>query len=322
MCSRGNGTIDNTNANPSAISLGSSTSTALQNFAGVIQNTGGALTVIKNGTSASFESLTGLNTYTGATVINTGTLQVNSLANGGTASVDWRLRPVRPETSSLTVHPADHREYDDQHEYLPGKPDAFGLHRPPLHAGRRTERLIPRELTATASPLLRPRTTPPLVFNGTAATGGVTGTDAIAFGTSGSKTLTLQGNSAGDNAINLVIKNNTIDSSVTNLGQDRRSWPVDSGERGEHLQRHYHDQSGYPARSGCELQCHQRGDHPGGSVGHDGFVGQQFQQRLVVGQTVTGGIAGSPTIAAILDPTHHPVEHACNRGGGHGFDFW
>ncbi len=73
----------------SAISLGATTgvSTGVTVFSGLIQDGTGVTTVIVNGTSARVQSLTGFNTYTGATIISGGsTLRVTNLANGGVAS--------------------------------------------------------------------------------------------------------------------------------------------------------------------------------------------------------------------------------------------
>ncbi len=84
----GAGLITSSSATASAISLGASgTTVASPVFSGIIQDGAGTVTVIKNGTSASVQALTGLNTYTGGTVISGGsTLLANSLANGGVAS--------------------------------------------------------------------------------------------------------------------------------------------------------------------------------------------------------------------------------------------
>src|SRR5262249_38847547 len=64
----GNGTTTNTNAA----------------FSGVLQDGAGQLNIVKAGSATL--ALTGANTYTGATVINSGTLSVNQLANIGFAS--------------------------------------------------------------------------------------------------------------------------------------------------------------------------------------------------------------------------------------------
>ena len=70
----------------SAISIGSSLSTAGGVFNGILQDGAGALTVVRNGASGSV-ALTGLNTYTGATILSGGaTLQANTLANIGLPS--------------------------------------------------------------------------------------------------------------------------------------------------------------------------------------------------------------------------------------------
>jgi autotransporter-associated beta strand protein len=85
----GSGLITSSSATPSAISLGASgTTVATPVFSGVIQDGAGVVSVIKNGTSASVQALTGLNTYTGATIISGGSiLLANSLANGAVSTM-------------------------------------------------------------------------------------------------------------------------------------------------------------------------------------------------------------------------------------------
>ncbi|MDP2323448.1 MAG: autotransporter-associated beta strand repeat-containing protein, partial [Gammaproteobacteria bacterium] len=84
----GAGTIKNSgggSGTASALLIGNgATTTAPGLFTGIIQDGGGVLNVVKQGTGT--QSITGLNTYTGATVINSGILAVTSLANGGVAS--------------------------------------------------------------------------------------------------------------------------------------------------------------------------------------------------------------------------------------------
>ncbi|MBU6303228.1 MAG: autotransporter-associated beta strand repeat-containing protein, partial [Verrucomicrobia bacterium] len=82
----GAGSITSTAAGSQAIQLGTSASTSSGVFSGVISNGSGTLTVIRNGASGT-QALTGLNTYTGPTILSGGAiLQANTLANGGVAS--------------------------------------------------------------------------------------------------------------------------------------------------------------------------------------------------------------------------------------------
>ncbi len=82
----GAGSITSTASGSQAIQLGTSASTGSGVFSGIISDGSGTMTVIRNG-AAGTEVLTGLNTYTGPTVLSGGAiLQANVLANGSTAS--------------------------------------------------------------------------------------------------------------------------------------------------------------------------------------------------------------------------------------------
>jgi autotransporter-associated beta strand protein len=85
---QGAGRLDNGVGTASAVGLGrGGASTASGVFSGVISNLGGgSLTLVRDGVSGT-QTLTGLNTYTGATVLSGGgSLAVNLLADGGVAS--------------------------------------------------------------------------------------------------------------------------------------------------------------------------------------------------------------------------------------------
>ncbi len=84
----GSGVITSSSATASAISLGNAgTTVTTPVFSGIIQDGAGVVSVIKNGTSASVQALTGLNTYTGATIISGGSvLLANSLADGAVST--------------------------------------------------------------------------------------------------------------------------------------------------------------------------------------------------------------------------------------------
>lgn len=70
----GNGTVDNTNTAPETLTIGYTGDNLNDTFSGVIQNSGGALTLaIGSGTL----TLSGANTYSGATLVNKGTLALS-----------------------------------------------------------------------------------------------------------------------------------------------------------------------------------------------------------------------------------------------------
>ncbi|MDH4455002.1 MAG: autotransporter-associated beta strand repeat-containing protein, partial [Verrucomicrobiota bacterium] len=82
----GAGSITTSAAGAQAIQLGVATSSGSGVFSGVISDGSGVVSVIRNGASGN-QALTGLNTYTGATILSgAATLQVVNLANGGTQS--------------------------------------------------------------------------------------------------------------------------------------------------------------------------------------------------------------------------------------------
>jgi autotransporter-associated beta strand protein len=77
----GTGTVDNTAAGATLVTINNSSNAS---FTGVIQNTGGAISLDKMGTGV--QTLNGVNTYTGNTMIDAGTLSINSEASLGVAS--------------------------------------------------------------------------------------------------------------------------------------------------------------------------------------------------------------------------------------------
>ncbi len=74
----GGGTVDNTNL--AAVTLTTGGNNGTTDFSGVLQNTGGALSLVKNGTGTQTLSGSVANTNTGATTINDGTLALNKSA--------------------------------------------------------------------------------------------------------------------------------------------------------------------------------------------------------------------------------------------------
>jgi autotransporter-associated beta strand protein len=82
---QGNGTITNGIAGTPLLTIGSDNGNTT--FSGIIQNPSGTIALTKIGTG--ILTLSGLNTYTGATTINAGTISINTLqsVNGGASSL-------------------------------------------------------------------------------------------------------------------------------------------------------------------------------------------------------------------------------------------
>ena len=79
----GGGTVNNASANALALTTGANNASTI--FSGVIQNTGGTLGLTKAGTGTF--TLTGADTYTGATTVSAGTLNIqNNTALGATSA--------------------------------------------------------------------------------------------------------------------------------------------------------------------------------------------------------------------------------------------
>lgn len=85
----GNGIVDNLNAAAGTLTLGSANSNAV--FSGTIKNTGGAISLTKNGYGT--ETLSGNNVYSGVTTINGGTLAV---ALGGSLGEQSKSMVIAP----------------------------------------------------------------------------------------------------------------------------------------------------------------------------------------------------------------------------------
>jgi fibronectin-binding autotransporter adhesin len=85
------GTVDNTTATPSTLTVGNTSSTT---YSGIIQNTGAAVSLVKVG--AGTLTLGGTNTYTGGTTVNAGILKVSADANLGDASTTLTINGGTP----------------------------------------------------------------------------------------------------------------------------------------------------------------------------------------------------------------------------------
>jgi fibronectin-binding autotransporter adhesin len=77
----GNGIVDGTSGSPT-LTLGDNNATG-QTFSGVIRNTAGTLSLVKNGSGT--QTLSGANTYAGSTTVNAGTLVLGNGSALGTA---------------------------------------------------------------------------------------------------------------------------------------------------------------------------------------------------------------------------------------------
>ncbi|MGB8167670.1 MAG: autotransporter-associated beta strand repeat-containing protein, partial [Chthoniobacteraceae bacterium] len=286
-----------------AISIGVAATNVAGVFSGIISDgtsgTGG-MTVIRNGASGAV-ALTGLNTYTGPTILSGGaTLTANVLASGGTASsigqstnaagnLVFNGGTLRYEGASATVYSAT-------------QTPSVSIDRLFTLAGNGTidssGSFGSQQFNVTNA-----ANSAALVFNGTSGTGGVTGTDAVALaGNAGARTLTLTGSSAGDNAINLKIADQVspaITIAVTKTGAGH--WVLGNvnntytGATTITQGQLVAQDTGANATSATTLAA--------GTATTDFYVNST--NGLSVGQAVTGaGISGTPTIAAVLDGTH------------------
>lgn len=207
------GTITNSSATTSAVSFGSATSTTA---AGVISSviSGTNIVVVRNSAAGAtgIQALTGLNTYTGPTIIKgggagTGILQANVLASGGTASSIG----ASSNAASNLVFEGGTLLYQGANTivYQTTQTPSVSIDRLFTIAGAGASSATIDSSGTYGNNIYGSTATQnnaALVFNGTNGSGGVTGTDAVVLGgTAGAKTLQLQGNSTGDNAINLVL---------------------------------------------------------------------------------------------------------------------
>jgi len=191
----GSGLVDNSGT-PVVLSLGA-TSTGV--FTGIIQNSvaGGSVSLWRNAASGT-QYLTGLNTYTGATVISGGggTLAVNSLANGGVASA-----------IGMSSNAASNLVFNNGVLQYTGSNASFVqfTQTPSVSIDRLFT--LAGNATIDSSGQFGNNNLATGVANNAALVFANTGT--IAFGGTGNRTLTLQGNSTGDNEIALKLVDNT-----------------------------------------------------------------------------------------------------------------
>jgi autotransporter-associated beta strand protein len=206
---QGSGIVDNQSINPVALTLGTLGGAVNVVFSGIIQNTGGGpLTVITNG-GGGISYLTGLNTYTGATILGGSQwLGVNSLANGGMPSSIG----ASSNAASNLVFNGGALQYTGSNTYF-----AQFTQTPSVS----TDRLFTLAGNATLDSSgnygssMMPSGNPnnaALVFSNAGSVG---------FAGAGARSLTLQGNSTGDNEIHLALVDNPKGGalSITKNGQ-------------------------------------------------------------------------------------------------------
>ncbi|MEK0445912.1 MAG: hypothetical protein RLZZ399_1233, partial [Verrucomicrobiota bacterium] len=191
----GAGRITNSSASGATLVIGSASSTANTVFSGVIQNGTGVLNVVKQG--AGTQAFSGLNTYSGATVIAGGTLQVNNLANGGISS----------SIGASSFNAANLVFRGGTLQYTGAT--ANGIYQLTQTASVSIDRLFTLDGNATldssgtfGSPLVSTAGNAnhaALIFNNPSA---------IGFSGAGSRVLTLQGTSTGGNEIDLRLIDN------------------------------------------------------------------------------------------------------------------
>ncbi len=204
----GTGTVVNTNAAPSILSIGNGNGNGT--FNGLINQTAGAITLVKNGSGT--QSLTALNNYTGPTVIRGGTLAVTSLANIGQPSSIGRGDVANNagslifEGGTLLYTGNSATTYDNSRPV-----NIFQATQTPSVA---IDRLFTLAGNATiesngtyGSPIMgRTDNQAALVFSNFGE---------IAYLGTGGRTLNLGGNSNGDNQINLKLVDNPLGGALT-----------------------------------------------------------------------------------------------------------
>ncbi|MGB8166722.1 MAG: autotransporter-associated beta strand repeat-containing protein, partial [Chthoniobacteraceae bacterium] len=198
----GAGTVTNSGAGGTTAAtlaigfLGNTTAAGV--FSGLLQDGAGVLHVTKNGTGA--ESLTGLNTYSGVTTINAGTIAANTLANIGTpSSIGQGVATSDATNAASLVFNGGTLQYTGSNAtiYQMTQTPSISIDRLFTLAGNGTidsSGQFGNSVLAAGA-----QNNAALIFNKTSP---------IAFSGSGSRLLTLTGNSTGDNEIDLQLVNN------------------------------------------------------------------------------------------------------------------
>ena len=193
---QGSGTITTTASGSQAIQFGTAATTAVANLSSVLGNGSGVLTVIKQGAAASNQILSGLNTYTGPTIISGGILQATSLANGGSPSSIGQSSNAAANlvfNGGILLYQGSNANVQ-----IPTQTPSIAIDRNFTLAGNGTidsTGSFGNNVVAAAA-----GNNAALIFNGS-------GTPQLA-GAVGLKTLTLQGGSTGDNEMGMALTDN------------------------------------------------------------------------------------------------------------------
>jgi autotransporter-associated beta strand protein len=291
------------------LSIGSSTSTASATFSGLLQDGSGVLNVTKNGTGTEYlNSLNGAvssttangqtlgsigyNTYSGVTTISGGTLSVTLLANYGSAS---SIGTGNAQGNAASLVLGTSAGGTGTLQYIGQNSNSFldMVETPSVQTNRLFTLAGNGALDSSGG-----------FGNSAVGTGNpdnavmwFTNTGAVAFSSSGAKTLTLTGTSTGDNEIDLQLINNTVDSSllsVTKTGTG--TWVLGNVNN---------TYGGATTISAGALRAQDAGSNATSATALSSTVSSNVidlasTSGLVVGQAVTGaGIApGTTTVSA------------------------
>ncbi len=194
----GAGTIQNSGGGSSAQSvlvIGNGTvTTGTGVFSGEIKNNGGVLNLTKAGASSSVQYLTGDNSYTGVTTLTSGTLRVFKLADGGFSSGIG----ASSNAASNLVFNGGALQYTGSDGSVARATQTPSVSTDRLFTITQNGGVIDSSGTFGGSILGANANNATLIFSNTGA--------IVASGT-GNRTLTLQGNSSGDNQFNPLLVN-------------------------------------------------------------------------------------------------------------------
>ncbi|CAN5352644.1 autotransporter-associated beta strand repeat-containing protein [soil metagenome] len=209
VITNGGGNITGTGTTAGTLSIGSATTTAVGYFTGLIQNGTGVLHLTKNGTAASIQEFTNNNTFTGTVTLIGGTLGVTTLADIGVNSGIGRGISTNDTTNAASlVFNGGTLAYigSSATVYRPTQTPSVSINRLFTLAGNGS--IDSSGSFGDNARNARVANNAALVFNNSAA---------VAFTGSGDRTLTLLGDSTGDNTMGLQLVNNTAGSGVFNL---------------------------------------------------------------------------------------------------------